>query len=160
MILALKNLLFVVLVPGTVAVYVPLLLVRGEEPTANLAARLVACLLIGVGAAALLWCVWNFARLGRGTPAPIDAPKRLVVAGAHRWVRNPMYLAVLGVIAGWALLFQSQEVLAYLASMALLFHLVVVLYEEPLLRRQFGPEYQRYCVSVRRWWPRRPRGRE
>ncbi|HLE84818.1 MAG TPA: isoprenylcysteine carboxylmethyltransferase family protein [Thermoanaerobaculia bacterium] len=160
MILALKNLLFVVLVPGTVAVYVPLLLVRGEQPTANLAARLLACLLIGVGAAALLWCVWNFARLGRGTPAPIDAPKRLVVAGPHRWVRNPMYLAVLGVIAGWALLFESRGVLVYLASMAVLFHLVVVFYEEPALRSQFGPEYERYCESVGRWRPRRPRGPE
>jgi protein-S-isoprenylcysteine O-methyltransferase Ste14 len=159
-ILALKNLLFVVLVPGTVAVYVPLLLVRGEEPTANLAARLVGCLLIGGGAAALLWCVWNFARLGRGTPAPIDAPKRLVVAGTHRWVRNPMYLAVLGVIAGWALFFESRGLLVYLASMALLLHLIVVFYEEPVLRSQFGPEYERYCESVRRWRPRRPRGRE
>lgn len=160
MVLALKSLLFTIVVPGTVAVYVPLLLVRGEAPTAFFPARLAAGFLIGLGAAGYLWCVWNFARHGRGTPAPIDAPKRLVVAGAHRWVRNPMYLSVLAVIAGWGLLFESRELLVYLASMAILFHLVVILYEEPVLRRQFGSEYQRYCVSVRRWWPRRPGGRE
>lgn len=160
MILALKNLLFVVLVPGTVAAYVPLFLVRGDDPTEHLPARLAGGLLIALGAAGYLWCVWNFARLGRGTPAPIDAPKRLVVAGAHRWVRNPMYLSVLGAIAGWALLFESRGVLVYLAAMAVLFHLIVVFYEEPVLRSQFGPEYERYCEPVRRWWPRHPRGPE
>ena len=153
MALLLKNLLFTVLVPGTVAVYLPLLLARGRTP----AWGPVALLLLGLGAGLYAWCVWDFARHGRGTPAPIDAPRRLVVGGPYRVVRNPMYVAVLAVIAGQAALFRVPALLAYGAAVAGCFALFVLLYEEPSLRRTFGAEYEAYTARVGRWLPRRRR---
>lgn len=99
-------------------------------------------------------CVWDFARFGRGTPAPVDAPKRLVVRGLYRRVRNPMYLGVLLVVVGWALRLASQGLALYALGLGALFHLFVVCYEEPALRRSFGPAYEEYAARVGRWWPR------
>jgi protein-S-isoprenylcysteine O-methyltransferase Ste14 len=158
--LALKNLLFTVLVPGTVAGYLPYRMVRGQPAAASPALLAAATLLFALGLAGYLWCVLGFAVVGRGTPAPIDAPRRLVVVGLHRLVRNPMYLSVLTVIAGWAVLYRSARVAAYLGAVALLFHLVVLVYEEPALARRFGGEYDAYRRSVNRWLPRRRGGRE
>ena len=92
---------------------------------------------------------------GRGTPNPIDAPKRLVVKGLYRYVRNPMYIGVLLVILGWAALYDSYAVLQYAISMWVLFHILVIFMEEPILRRQFGESYKNYCKEVRRWIPGR-----
>jgi protein-S-isoprenylcysteine O-methyltransferase Ste14 len=156
MALLLKNLLFTVLVPGTVAVTVPLLL-AGDRTPARGAAAFLALALLAVGAALYTWCVWDFARFGRGTPAPIDAPRRLVVRGPYRVVRNPMYVAVLSGILGQAVLFRSQTLLLYGAAVAACFQLFVTLYEEPHLRRTFGAEYDRYTARVGRWLPRRRR---
>jgi len=108
-------------------------------------------LLIAVGAAIYLWCIWDFASLGRGTPAPVDPPRRLVARGLYRYSRNPMYIGVLIVICGWALLFQSIAIAAYGLVVGLCFQLVVVLYEEPALARQFGASYAQYRANVRRW---------
>jgi protein-S-isoprenylcysteine O-methyltransferase Ste14 len=147
-----KNLLFTVVVPGTVAVYVPLWLARGGSASAGSVAAAIPLFL--VGGALYAWCVWDFARFGRGTPAPIDAPTRLVVRGPYRLVRNPMYVAVLTVILGWAVLFRSTALAAYALVVAALFHLFVLLYEEPRLRREFGREYDDYCARAGRWLPR------
>jgi protein-S-isoprenylcysteine O-methyltransferase Ste14 len=92
---------------------------------------------------------------GRGTPAPIAPTEHLVVGGPFRWVRNPGYVAVVSLVVGQALVFGSGAVLAYAAVLAVGFHLFVVLYEEPTLRRQFGEEYEAYCREVPRWFPRR-----
>jgi len=100
--------------------------------------------------------VWQFATMGRGTPAIIDAPKRLVVRGPYRYVRNPMYLGVLLVVLGWAAFFEAPWLLRYAAAGALLFHVFVLLVEEPVLHRKFGAEYDSYRRAVRRWWPGRP----
>ena len=108
---------------------------------------------LACGCAAYLWCLWDFAAFGRGTPAPLDAPKRLVARGLYRYVRNPMYVGVLLVIAGWALLFRSPRVLGYGAAVALFFHLFVVAVEEPTLRGKFGRSYEQYCREVGRWVP-------
>ena len=89
---------------------------------------------------------------------PIDPPRRLIVQGPHRVVRNPMYLAVLSLVVGWAVLFRSLAILGYGAGLALAFHLFVLLVEEPTLQRQFGEDYRRYCAEVRRWVPGRRRG--
>jgi protein-S-isoprenylcysteine O-methyltransferase Ste14 len=160
MLLFLKNLLFTVLVPGTVAVYVPLSLARGAgqafAPAAPVA-LLLALPLLATGAAIYFWCLWDFAVTGRGTPAPIDAPKQLVRRGLYRYVRNPMYVGVLAVVAGWAVFFGSWRVAGYGAAVALGFHLFVVLVEEPMLRAQFGDGYTAYCREVGRWLPRRRR---
>ena len=90
---------------------------------------------------------------GRGTPAPIAPTEHLVVGGPFRWVRNPGYLSVVALLVGQALLFASPAFSVYAAVVALGFHLFVVLYEEPTLRRQFGADYETYCRAVPRWVP-------
>ncbi|HKQ05341.1 MAG TPA: isoprenylcysteine carboxylmethyltransferase family protein [Blastocatellia bacterium] len=158
MFLLLKNILFTVLVPGTVAVYLPLRVVT--RPPAALAfdwraSQVGALLPLLLGAAVYFWCLWDFAMTGRGTPAPIDAPQRLVARGLYRYIRNPMYVGVLLVIAGWAVFLQSWRVLIYATAVGIFFHLFVVLVEERLLEGKFGETYVRYCGEVGRWLPRR-----
>jgi protein-S-isoprenylcysteine O-methyltransferase Ste14 len=151
--LLVRNLLFTLVVPGTVAVYIPLLITPDRSP-APMPVRAVAILLLVAGSAVYAWCVWDFAIQGRGTPAPIDAPKKLVVRGLYRYTRNPMYLGVLTVILGWAVLFRSAMLLAYALAVASCFHLFVVFYEERRLHREFGGEYDLYRARVARWLPR------
>ena len=153
MALLLKNLLFTFVVPGTVAVLVPHWIAGGGEPAWG-GRWIPGALLLALGAAIYAWCVWDFATFGRGTPAPIDAPKRLVVRGLYRWTRNPMYVGVLCVIFGWAALYGAPRIAAYGAAVWLLFHLFVRLYEEPTLRGTFPGEYEEYCGRVGRWLPR------
>ena len=109
-----------------------------------------------VGFAVALRCIWDFGWTGRGTPAPMIPPKRLVVMGTYRYVRNPMYL---GFAAGWIGLWivfghAKFAVVAAVAAVALGVHLFVVLYEEPTLGKKFGADYEEYRRNVRRWWPR------
>jgi protein-S-isoprenylcysteine O-methyltransferase Ste14 len=158
--LFLKNLLFTLLVPGTVALWAPWRWVAPGDfhrPESWGLLQIFALPVLAAGVAIYLWCVWDFAVTGRGTPAPIDAPKVLVVKGLYRYVRNPMYVGVLLVLAGEALLFESQRLLVYLGAIALMFHCVVLLVEEPILSREFGAAYETYRRQVWRWWPRRPR---
>lgn len=110
-----------------------------------------------LGFAVALRCVWDFGWTGRGTPAPIAPPQRLVVVGFYQYVRNPMYL---GFAAGWVGLWvvfghPNPLLIAIVISVALGVHLFVVFYEEPTLCRMFGKEYEKYCGNVGRWWPRR-----
>lgn len=153
MILLLKNLLFTVLVPGTVAVYLPLLMAEGASPGSGLVFALALAVLV-LGTAIYAWCVWDFATFGRGTPAPIDAPTKLVVRGLYRFTRNPMYVGVLTVILGWALLFRTANLALYALLVGTCFHLFIVLYEERHLLTEFGAEYEVYCSRVARWLPR------
>ncbi len=152
MALLLKNLLFTLLVPGTVAVYLPLVIAGGGSPTSG-SVRVLAVACFAAGAALYAWCVWDFATFGRGTPAPIDAPKKLVVRGLYRYTRNPMYVGVLTVIVGWALWFATLVLLLYAMAVAASFHAFVVFYEEPRLQREFGSEYDAYRARVGRWLP-------
>lgn len=153
--LFLRNLVFTVFVPGTVAGYLPYAIgSRGTRPPLDAARLLVAAPLFLLGAAIYFWCLWNFAVTGRGTPAPIDPPTRLVVRGLYGRVRNPMYIGVLTVVAGWAVYFRSVPLVEYGAALAVLFHLFVVFVEEPLLRRRFGEAYEEYARTVNRWLPR------
>jgi len=148
--LLLKNLLFTLVMPGTVAVYFPLWLSADRTMPAG-PSLWIGALAIAVGAGMYAWCLWDFATFGRGTPAPIDAPKQLVIRGLYRYTRNPMYVGVLTAIAGWALLFRSTTLLAYGAIVAACFAAFVVLYEEPHLARVFGEEYEQYKRRVGRW---------
>jgi protein-S-isoprenylcysteine O-methyltransferase Ste14 len=111
---------------------------------------------IGIGVVLLGTCIWEFARRGRGTLAPVDPPTTLVVQGLYRYVRNPMYLCVTMIVLGEALLTGSRALLAYWAVWFLAVNLFVIGYEEPTLRRRFGPAYDRYLATVGRWLPRRP----
>lgn len=100
-----------------------------------------------------LWCVGTFALVGRGTPAPFDPPRRLVVRGPYARVRNPMYLGAVLALGAAALFYLSLALLAFAALFLVATHLFVVAYEEPKLRRSFGAEYDAYCREVRRWCP-------
>lgn len=151
--LLLRNLLFVAIMPGTVAVYVPLALTWGRE-AAGTPWAVIAAALFALGAGLAGWCVWDFAVIGRGTPAPIDAPKRLVTRGPYAVARNPMYVGMLLALVGWLALYPTAALAIYAAAVALGFHVWVVFYEEPHLRRVFGAEYDDYCSRVGRWFPR------
>ena len=157
--LLLKNLVFTLVVPGFVAGWVPLRwLQRGVRPPETWALNHFASTpLFLAGAAIYVHCVWHFARTGRGTPAPIDAPRKLVQRGLYRWVRNPMYLGVLLLVFGEAVFFFSLTLLLYTVFLASAFQVFVLAYEEPALRDRFGAIYSDYCNVVNRWWPRRPR---
>ena len=158
MVLILKNMLFTILVPGTAAVLVPLIIVGGEMASSGIALA-IATVLFGLGGAIYAWCVWDFASFGKGTPAPIDAPKKLVVRGLYRYTRNPMYLGVLTVVLAWAVLFLAAILVLYAVIVAACFHMFIFLYEEPHLEREFGTEYSAYKSDVARWLPRLPRRR-
>ncbi len=115
----------------------------------------VAGAVVTIGGALLaLWCVLSFVFLGRGTPAPFDPPRRLVVRGPYARVRNPMYIGAGVALMGASLYYQSLALLAYAAVLFLVTHLFVVLYEEPKLRNTFGADYESYRRQVGRWWPR------
>ena len=110
--------------------------------------------LIVAGGAGLAWCIYDFARLGRGTLAPVDAPLFLVRGGPYRYVRNPMYDAVIVVLVGEVVAFRSWVLLRWLGAVATGFMLLVLLYEEPALHRRFGASYDAYCDAVPRFFPR------
>jgi len=156
--LAVRNLVFTVVVPGLGGAWLPWRITAGHGHLVS-AAGWAAVPVIVAGAALYGWCVWNFAVVGRGTPGPWDAPSRVVAAGPYRWVRNPIYLAALLIVLAQAWLFWSLPLLGYAAAMAVLFHLFVVGYEERTLRRRFGYGYLEYQHAVRRWLPARPRSR-
>ncbi len=116
----------------------------------------VAGALVGVAGGALaLWCVLAFALVGKGTPAPFDPPRSLVVRGPYRHVRNPMYIGAALALAGAALFYRSLPILGYVGVFLLATHAFVIWYEEPALERRFGEEYRAYRAAVRRWLPRR-----
>ncbi|MFI5396619.1 MAG: methyltransferase family protein [Candidatus Binatia bacterium] len=154
--LFLRILIFTVLVPGTVTVAVPYVL-QHSDLAFQLAVpgtlRLVGVLSVGLGVAIYLWCAWNFGAAGKGTPAPYDPPRLLVTRGLYRWVRNPIYVGIVLIILGEGLVFDAGILLLYSALLLLLFHLRVVVYEEPHLQAKFGANYDDYCKAVPRWLP-------
>jgi protein-S-isoprenylcysteine O-methyltransferase Ste14 len=155
------TIVFVLVMPGSIVVYIPLFLSRWrlQPPFFGCAAvRWLGAVLIVSALPVFIDFLVRFVREGRGTPAPVAPPTQLVVSGSFRYVRNPGYVAVLGLLLGQALFFGSQAILLYVPVVALAFHLFVLLYEEPTLRRQFGATYEAYCLQVPRWIPRRPRG--
>ncbi len=154
---ALKTLIFTVIMPGTVTIYIPYWLLSSPSTPAPLPIgvwRHWGLLPMLLGAAIYFWCAWDFSFAGKGTPAPIDPPKELVVRGLYKYVRNPMYLGVLTLLIGEALFFASRQLFIYAGAIFLLFNLFIRFYEEPALRQKFGESYRRYCETVPRWMPR------
>jgi protein-S-isoprenylcysteine O-methyltransferase Ste14 len=152
--LILKNLAFTVLVPGTVAVLVPQMIISywsDRNIVVFSVFGFVGMLFIGAGIVIYFLCLREFIR-ARGTPAPMDAPKELVILGLYQYLRNPMYVGVLCLIVGQALTFHSLPVLIYAGIVFLMFHLTVVLYEEPKLSRTFGESYNDYRKKIPRWF--------
>jgi len=150
----LGSALFLVLAPGTIAGLIPWLIVDWPAPIANPALATLAGLILALGVMLLVDCFTRFAVQGRGTPAPIAPPQRLIVTGAYRRVRNPMYVAVVSLILGQAALFASLPLLIYGLVMWAGFHAFVLGYEEPTLRRQFPQDYAAFTAAVPRWIPR------
>ena len=148
------SLVFFVIASGTFAGLLPWLISRFRFEPEPLGLRIAGGILLAGGLAFLIDCCARFALQGLGTPAPIAPPVHLVVSGAYRRVRNPMYVAVLAVLFGEAALFGNVSLLAYAVLVWLSFHLWVLAYEEPALRRKFGEEYRLYCARVPRWLPR------
>jgi protein-S-isoprenylcysteine O-methyltransferase Ste14 len=153
----LRSLLAALLLPGTFAGLVPLWILRSTGAAAPSRVGplvLAGALALGGGLALLGRCIRDFAVVGRGTLAPVDAPRRLVVSGPYRWVRNPMYLAVLAIVLGQAALFRSRPLALYALGAFTAIQLFVRFYEEPTLEARFGEEYRAYRREVRRWLPR------
>lgn len=152
--LAVRAAFFVLLLPGTVAGYVPLRILRATDhlhiPALSISA-VAACVLAFVGAAVLLRCVWDFFATGKGTLAPVDPPRFLVVRGLYRFTRNPMYNGVIALIVGEAWFFGSVSLAEYALLALVFFHLFVVFYEEPVLASMFGESYRVYRRAVPRW---------
>jgi protein-S-isoprenylcysteine O-methyltransferase Ste14 len=158
----LGTIVFTLTIPGTAIVLVPWLVTgwRLAPPLFGIeATRSFGGALIVLAAPLFFRFLSGFVREGHGTPAPIAPTEHLVVGGPFRWVRNPGYVAVVSLVVGQALLFGSRVLLAYAAALFAAFHLFVVFYEEPTLRRQFGEEYDAYYRQVPRWLPRRQQSR-
>jgi protein-S-isoprenylcysteine O-methyltransferase Ste14 len=142
---------------GLVLIFLPgrVLSSSGIVPPAAIGTWQVAGMAVGTfGAVLALACFLTFVFVGRGTPAPFDPPRRLVVRGPYRVVRNPMYIGAGLALAGASLFYRASALLWYLGSLFLITHLFVVAYEEPTLRRTFGKDYEMYCGQAGRWWPR------
>ncbi|NUT36690.1 MAG: isoprenylcysteine carboxylmethyltransferase family protein [Hamadaea sp.] len=156
------SLLFLVIAPGTVAGVIPWWLTDGwrsgwDGGAAGVAAivlRSAGGLLLAAGIAGLLWCFGQFVWEGRGTPAPVAPTRRLVVGGLYRFVRNPMYVAIIVTVVGEALLLGRPVLLAYAVVTWLVPAAFVRFYEEPTLLRAYGDDYREYRAHVPGWLPR------
>lgn len=156
--LIVRAILFTILVPGTVTVYIPSLLLSGTAPVDG-AVRFLGLLPIAAGALGYFACALEFLLRGGGTPAvfftrPLrfligEEPKTVVHTALYQRSRNPMYLSVVTVVLGESLFFESRALLVYAVFLWLMFHLVVVFIEEPHLRQR--PGYREYCAQVPRW---------
>lgn len=148
----LKALVAFLVLPGSFAGLIPAWIVasdrwRGDGWKFGLAPA-------GLGLVLLLWCVRDFYVAGKGTLAPWDPPKRLVVVGLYRQVRNPMYVAIMILLSGWSIAAGSPLLGVYTFVLGIAFHLRVLLHEEPRLLKLFGPEWNAYKAVVPRWIPR------
>lgn len=145
--------LFILIVPASVAGWIPWYS-SGSPPLAPRAGALLAgcaALMVVAGWTVLLACAREFARAGRGTPAPYDPPRTLVTSGLYRFTRNPMYVGVSTAIFGQALWFHSRDTVIYGIAMVVMFHSAILIYEEPRLTKLFGEQYLDYKKAVPRW---------
>lgn len=152
--LLLRNLVFTVLQPGLVAVVIPYYILGGEIKleTPWQLHTYGGVIVFAIGLVVMLRCIIQFALEGKGTLSPIDPTKRLVVRGLYRYSRNPMYVGVMMILIGEAIVTQSATLWIYLAIIFIAFNLFIMLHEEPRLRKVFGEEYLLYCEKVRRWF--------
>lgn len=138
--------------PGIAAILVPPLLASVDSWKGS--PFLPGLFVMLAGGVVLVWCVRDFYVSGKGTLAPWDPPRQLVVIGLYRFVRNPMYLGVLLFVLGWSFYLSSPVLAVYAGFLAIGFHVRVVKYEEPWLESQFGEEWRTYRTAVSRWLPR------
>jgi protein-S-isoprenylcysteine O-methyltransferase Ste14 len=151
-----RTVVYATLFIGLVLVFLParVLSWAGIARPETLGALQVAGIVVGAAGVLLtIWCIGTFVAFGHGTPAPFDPPRRLVLRGPYRYIRNPMYLGEGVAIIGLSLFFETWALAGYAVLFLLAFHFFVMFYEEPTLRATFGESYQRYCEQVGRWWP-------
>ncbi|RMG53065.1 MAG: isoprenylcysteine carboxylmethyltransferase family protein [Acidobacteria bacterium] len=147
-----RAILAVLALPGIVAGLIPYVLMNLDPwRRGGVEAGLI---ILSAGVIGFLWCVRDFYVAGKGTLAPWAPPERLVVKGLYRFTRNPMYVSVLMIVAGWGLAAGSLLLAVYIVGLCMAFHLRVVRYEEPRLARQFGFQWKVYAAHVPRWMPR------
>ena len=146
--------LFFALAPGVVAGVMPWWLTNWDAEPAGAAWRVLGIVLIAAGAAVLIHAFARFVREGIGTPAPVAPTQHLVVGGLYRWIRNPMYVAVVSCVMGQALLLSREALWVYAGVLMVVFFAFVRGYEEPTLTSRFGSEYEAYRRAVPGWWPR------
>ena len=154
MINILKTAIFAALFMAFVLVFVPLRWVMPPGTGIVMPLGLLGLVPLAIGVAIVLWCLWEFATRGEGTPAVFDPPKKLVVRGPYKYVRNPMYIGASLILAGFSALFGSLPLLIYMIAFFAIVHAFVVFYEEWTLGRKFGDAYAQYKQSVPRWIPR------
>jgi protein-S-isoprenylcysteine O-methyltransferase Ste14 len=156
MFVAFRAITYATVFVGFLLIYLPARLLSGSgivRPAGMESQQIMGMIVGSAGAVAALWCISTFVWIGKGTPSPFDPPRRLVIRGPYRLVRNPMYIGAGPALAGAALFYKSLPLLVYGCGFLAVSHFFVMLYEEPALRRKFGPEYEAYCHRVRRWWP-------
>lgn len=147
-----RALVAFLVLPGVFAGVVPYLIASADPRRGT--GWTIGAFVMGCGALVLLWCVRDFYVAGKGTLAPWQPPKRLVVVGLYRYSRNPMYLGVLTFVIGWAIFMGSPLLCGYVLVLFSSFHTSVVVYEEPWLSKQFTSQWQTYAAAVPRWVPR------
>lgn len=158
----LRGMLFTILIPGTVAGYIPYLLMRHRVPDMNIGIfRWTGVVIISAGVVIYLSTIISFLLKGKGTPAIWftkvigfiigEEPVQMVSSGLYRYSRNPMYLGVIATVAGQGIFFQYSITLWYALSLIVIFNFVVILIEEPHLEKKFGDEYRSYKKLTRRW---------
>ena len=158
MLVLVRAVVYATLFIGFVLVYLPGRFLSAPglvRPAVIQLPQIAGMIICTFGSALALWCLLTFAFIGKGTPAPFDPPRGLVIRGPYRFIRNPMYIGAGLALAGAALFYLSWPLLIYTGVFLLATHLFVIFYEEPTLRQTFGEEYQVYCRRVSRWIPAR-----
>jgi protein-S-isoprenylcysteine O-methyltransferase Ste14 len=154
---AVRLFFYAVVLPGIVLLYLPIRIGIGSGWTVEIGpARYLGPMLMGAGLLLYFWCVFDFADERHVSVSPAAA-SRFIVQGPYQFVRNPMYIGGLAILAGHGLWFQAPAMVPYILMVFVAFHLLIVLFEEPAFERRFGDEYRVYRNSVRRWIPGRPR---
>ncbi len=154
--LFIRNVAMIILFPGTVTAYIPYRIfapVDVPSPGSWSLPQYVATLVLIAGATILLMSIWSFSSVGKGTLAPFDETKKLIVVGLYRYVRNPMYLAVMMILLAESWFFWSSRLLLYTSICFVVANLIVIGYEENRLKYKYGDEFRRYCAHVGRWIP-------
>ena len=151
--LFLRNLAFTILQPGVVAGLVPYWIVKNQPILSREISliRGVGVLVFVLGLMIMIACIVRFGVEGRGTLSPVDPTQRLVVGGLYKFSRNPMYVGVMMILIGESIIFQSKNLWIYSGVVLVIFHVFILVHEEPRLRKDFGEAYTQYCKKVRRW---------
>lgn len=159
--LLIRNIAAIILLPCTVTIYIPYQIIYPTSvlrPDSLSVSQYSAMLLLVIGTAILFRSIWSFAHVGKGTLAPFDETKKLVVDGLHRYVRNPMYIGVILMLLAESWFYWSSGLLIYTAICFVVANIMVIGYEENRLKYKYGDEFLQYCTHVNRWVPTKPYG--